>query len=283
MAGPEEPPPSGLFSLLLRADDYPPSATWVPPAARRCVVFLHGWLQEHSCWLTTAHRVRAAHGHDCLLLDWPAHGRSEAPADPRITIHTLVRCVRHTLERARLTATPRRLVFAAASLGGAVAMHYTTLYAEEVDRLVLVAPAGFDEPCHRLCHVGPLLAALHTREQLPLRVRAKLSLVQHTPRYLAPPNWFASAAARVTPTLLVYAAFDELHRANAWAGARAADRRFRMRRFCGTHAMVCLALTSLRLDLDAAAWHETDSPEAGGVCSSASASHAELSPQRSRL
>ena len=157
-----------LFSVLLRASDTPPAPTWVTPRERRCCVFLHGFLQDHSSWLTTAHRVRARYGHDCLLLDWPAHGRSGVPADPQaVTASSLVRCLRKLLERAGWTGRQRRVVFAACSMGGAIAMRYTTLYQEDVDRLVLVAPAGFDEPWYRMSQTGPVLSKLRSSSLLP--------------------------------------------------------------------------------------------------------------------
>lgn len=56
-------------------------------------------------------------------------------------------------------------------------------------------------------------------------------------------------------TMQVCAAYDELHRANRWTAARENDRSFRSRSIPATHAMMCLCLTSLRLDLDEAAWH----------------------------
>ena len=149
-------------------------------------------------------------------------------------------------------------------MGGAVAMRYTSLYPEDVERLVLVAPAGFDEPWHRLSQTGPTVSMLRTQTILPLRLRAKLSLIQDTPRYQNLVDWFASATARQTPTLLVYAAFDELHRADKWATCRSTDRTFRMRRIPVTHPLLCAAITLLRLDLDPAAWHDLHATSAAG-------------------
>ena len=172
-----------IFSVMLRAQDVAVGTCWVPPEQRRCVVFLHGFLQSHSSWLTTAHRVRERYGHDCLLLDWPAHGLSGVPSDPTsMTAAMLVRCLRTLLERAGWANDQRRITLAGCSLGGAIAMMYTTLYPESVDRLVLVAPAGFDEPWHRFSRMGASLAKLHTSKLLPQRIRALLCVIRNTPR-----------------------------------------------------------------------------------------------------
>tara|TARA_B110001452_G_scaffold220486_1_gene192734 strand:+ start:1141 stop:2220 length:1080 start_codon:yes stop_codon:yes gene_type:complete len=138
---------SDLFVLILRAADIEPRPTWL--ADRRRIVFLHGWLQDHSCWLALALQLRAVYGHDCLLLDWPAHGRSPAPVPPEaLDVDVLVACLRGVLERARWTDGACPLTLCGCSMGGGMAMRYTTEFGG-VDRLVLVAPAGFDEPWYR--------------------------------------------------------------------------------------------------------------------------------------
>mmetsp|Transcript_43763 Transcript_43763/g.108279 ORF Transcript_43763/g.108279 Transcript_43763/m.108279 type:complete len:176 (+) Transcript_43763:223-750(+) len=144
------------FSLLLRAEDAVRRSTWVRD--RRRVVLLHGWLQDHASWLSTAHHLRRQYGHSVLLLDWLHHGRSETPTDPAaLSPDALVRQLRSTLEHICWAGPgqPSRLTIGGCSLGGAVAMMYTNLYPQDVDRLVLVAPAGFNEPWYRvITHAG---------------------------------------------------------------------------------------------------------------------------------
>ena len=82
-----------LFVLVLRAKDLKPRATWA--AQRQRVVFLHGWLQDHTSWLRVAHDVRERWDHDCCLIDWPAHGlavsHTRAPVDiPLLPTPTLL-------------------------------------------------------------------------------------------------------------------------------------------------------------------------------------------------
>jgi pimeloyl-ACP methyl ester carboxylesterase len=262
------------FSLLLRAEDTAPRPTWV--ADRRCVVLLHGWLQDHSCWLTTAHQLRRRFGHSVLLLDWLHHGRSESPTDPsQLTPLALVKQLRALLERIGWAGAelPQRLTIAGCSLGGAVAMLYTSRFAHEVDRLVLVAPAGFDEPWHRvLMHAGRITAATIIRAMrtagdaggsLLGRLLGHAHLIRTTPRYGNDHNWFDTPVARAMPILLICAAFDELHRANNWAGCRKGDPNFRLRLLPVNHAFLCQHLACLGLELDTSAWHGDVLPAQG--------------------
>ena len=125
-----------LHVCLLRATDVTPRSTWVHPSQRRRVVFLHGWLQDHSSWLSTAHLVRRAYGHDCLLLDWPCHGLSETPhghvhgdvMGPELCLAAL----RATLERVGWADGSVPLTLAGCSYGGAMAMRYTSCWPAEV-------------------------------------------------------------------------------------------------------------------------------------------------------
>lgn len=257
------------FSILLRAEDVPRRPSWVRD--RRRVVLLHGWLQDSSSWLTTAHQLRRRYGHSVLLLDWLHHGRSETPADPsELHPDALVAQLRAALEHIGWTGDNHacRLTLAGCSLGGAIAMLYTNRFSADVDRLVLVAPAGFDEPWHRiLMHFGRLSAGALVRaskamgplpalRKSPLgRLLAHAHLISKTPRYGNTLDWFDTPVARQKPTLLVCAAFDELHRADAWAGCRAGDPSFRLRKLPLNHSLLCQHLACLGLELDPAAWH----------------------------
>lgn len=256
-------------SLLLPAAALRPRASWLRPTDRRNVVLLHGWLQDHACWLPTAHALRARYGHDVLLLDWPGHGCSARPEDAEdMHVDALVSELRRILVRvgwAGGAAARRPLTIGGCSLGGAVSMKYVTAHPGEVERLVLVAPAGFDEPWHRVSvHAGRLTAAAITsatrrvralRHVLPHGLRAHARLVSETPRYGNLVDWFASDVARRTPTLLVCATFDGLHHADAWAAPREGDPSFRLIRLPLTHPMLCAAIPWLRLEEDALAWH----------------------------
>ncbi|KAG8459176.1 hypothetical protein KFE25_005687 [Diacronema lutheri] len=225
----------------------------------------------------TAHRLRRRYGHSVLLLDWLHHGRSGSPASASaLSASALLAQLRASLEHVGWTGADHadgRLTLAGCSLGGALAMLYTSAFDADVDRLVLVAPAGFDEPWHRLSHAGRVAARALVRATAavgaaprargtPLgRLVAHAHLISDTPRYGNARDWFDTAAARRKPTLLVCAAFDELHRADAWARCRADDRTFRLRTLAVNHALLCQHLDCLRLDLDAAAWHAEGAAE----------------------
>ena len=250
--------PAAPFTILLRASDVPRRPTWT---SQRRVVCLHGWLQDHTCWLPTAHRLRVLYGHDVLLLDWMAHGLSDTPAPADMHIDALLEQMRSALERvgwAGDTAVPTTL--AGCSLGGALAMRYTSRYPAEVERLVLVAPAGFDEPWWQLSRAGRTAAraldAVASAAGSRSTVAAHAHLIRETPRYGVERDWFNSEAARDKPIMLVAAAFDELHSAHRNVNGRKGDPSFRQRRLPLMHAMLCLTISWLRLELDERNWHE---------------------------
>lgn len=261
------------FVLVLRARDAEPRSTWVHD--RRNIVLLHGWLQDHRSWLGVAKRLRRRYGHDVMLIDFLAHGRSPPPANPAdLSPEALVQQVRRNVLRLgwdRATCS-RALTLGGCSLGGAVAMLFTNRWPEDVDRLVLVAPAGFPEPWYNLpVHVGRAVASrlaelYRARKNVyacpllgPLVPHAHI--VQNTPRYGNEDNWFVTKAARsLSHILLVCAAYDELHRADAWAVDRFRQDRngFRMLIFQMSHAMLCTSLASLGLEGQKNAWHGPD-------------------------
>ena len=51
--------------------------------AERCVVFIHGALNDHSVWTLLA-RWYAHHGYRVLAVDQPGHGRSDGPPLPSV-------------------------------------------------------------------------------------------------------------------------------------------------------------------------------------------------------
>lgn len=249
---------SDMFVLVLRREDLAPRSTWVAPQR---VVFLHGWLQDHTCWLGLAHSLRERYGFDCCLLDWPAHGRSPTPASPvSLTPSVLVEALRSILERLGWTDAP--LALCGCSLGGAMALRYTTRFGG-VERLVLVAPAGFEEPAYMLSWWGSvLLPRLVAGGVAPPGVTAKMQIASTTPRYGVEPDWFNTAAARkVRHTLVVCGRFDWLHRAHLWTGCRRDDPTFRLRLLPLSHAMICSMISHLGLEDDVTVWTQADTKD----------------------
>ena len=84
-------------------------------------------------------------------------------------------------------------------------MRYTTMHPNNVERIFLVAPAGFDEPWYRLSHTVPMLSKLSRR--VPRRLGTKISLIQNTPRYKNVVDWFRMAAVKIL-ILLICTTFD---------------------------------------------------------------------------
>ena len=75
-------PPRPTSWLLLHGSDAAlSSASAGPYPPRSRIVLLHGWLQNHRCWLETAYALRDSHHHDVLLLDFYSHGLTAGPSD----------------------------------------------------------------------------------------------------------------------------------------------------------------------------------------------------------
>jgi len=89
-----------------------------------------------------------------------------------------------------------------------------------------------------------------------LRLLGHAHLISDTPRYGNLEAWFDTPTARLKPILLVTAAFDELHRADAHVRCREEDPLFRTRTILVNHSLLCSHLAWLRLDRDPSAWHE---------------------------
>jgi len=217
-----------LDVCLLRATDVKPRATWVRPSQRRRVVFLHGWLQDHHSWRRTAQLVRRSYGHDCLLLDWPCHGLSETPVHAVMGPELCIAALRATLERVGWADGSVPLTLAGCSYGGAMAMLYTSRWPGEVDRLVLVGTAGFDEALPTLVLRAGMAAARAVVANVPPPPRSVADVADADmadadmadvnvadasvadachPRRMPPLRWLCHwllQQARLTSTYLVY-------------------------------------------------------------------------------
>jgi hypothetical protein len=98
---PDEPGPTHLptfYWSMLRGSDAMHAPTQPVPRRSR-VVLLHGWLQDHTCWLSTAVALRDSYSHDVLLMDFYGHGRSPYLSNYRhMNIHTSTRQLRRLLQ-----------------------------------------------------------------------------------------------------------------------------------------------------------------------------------------
>eukprot|EP00466_Bigelowiella_natans_P015362 jgi/Bigna1/77347/fgenesh1_pg.47_\ len=172
-----------------------------PVARSSKVVFLHGFMQSHTAWLTTAARIRDKYGHESLLLDFYGHGNSPYPSSfDQLSVGLFVQQLRRTLER--VGWQDEKLVFAAISLGAAVALRYNELYPNSAERFLLFAPSTKAEPFPlNLANVASVVAKAgvglgKTMRHLGLGITTKLppifkslaylNLIKNTPTYDTP-------------------------------------------------------------------------------------------------
>lgn len=119
----------GRVHVLERGVTRPNAATWV---------FLHGYASESSGWGGVLRRLRRRCSR-IVALDFPGHGRSDAPS-AGITPESLIRGAEQAMEQ-RLQQG-ERLVLVANSMGGIGAIRLAKKYRNQVLGLVLISPAG---------------------------------------------------------------------------------------------------------------------------------------------
>ena len=102
--------------------------------APRCVVFVHGALNDHSVWTLLA-RWYAHHGYRVLAVDQPGHGRSDGP--PLASVEALADWLLALLDAAGVKSA--HLV--GHSMGSLIALEAASRAPERVDGLVMVGTA----------------------------------------------------------------------------------------------------------------------------------------------
>ena len=115
------------------------------------LVFVHGWTCDASSW--DGQVPAFAKDHRVITLDLPGHGRSQSPADGKLSMDVFARAV----EAVRAEAGAERIVLVGHSMGAPVIRQYAHLYPERVAGLVAVdgpldlrafgdLPPGFPPP-----------------------------------------------------------------------------------------------------------------------------------------
>jgi pimeloyl-ACP methyl ester carboxylesterase len=115
------------------------------------IVFVHGWTCDASSWDGQVREF--ANDHRVITLDLPGHGRSESPADGKLSMDLFARAV----EAVRAEAGADRIVLVGHSMGAPVIRQYARLYPARVAGLVAVdgpldmrafsdLPPGFPPP-----------------------------------------------------------------------------------------------------------------------------------------
>ncbi len=155
---------------------------WVD--GERCVVFIHGALNDHSVWTLLA-RWYAHHGYRVLALDQPGHGRSDGP--PLASIEALADWVLALLDAAGVATA--HLV--GHSMGSLIALEAASRAPERVAGLVMLGTA---------CPMKVSDALLATARDDPARAIAMVAAYSHSgiaskPSYPGPGAWLHGAAS----------------------------------------------------------------------------------------
>ena len=101
----------------------------------RPLILMHGWGCDHTTVASVAATASATH--TVYSLDLPGFGQSDEPAEPW-TPERYALMLRSFVERLGL----EKPALAGHSYGGRVAIVYASMWADEVDRVVLIDAAG---------------------------------------------------------------------------------------------------------------------------------------------
>eukprot|EP00392_Amoebophrya_sp_AT5.2_P003119 g3124.t1 len=154
----------GLGYRLLYPRDYLLLEQSAGAHRQRLVVYLHGWLQNHHCWLTTARRIAAKYNLPGLLIDFPGHGESAPvldtddfpPAQWVNRVHELLVELGHVgvpgaelysgIAARTAIENTSRLTLAGVSMGGRIAMEFFHRFGATgqipIDRLIIIGTCG---------------------------------------------------------------------------------------------------------------------------------------------
>ena len=144
----------------------------------RCVVFVHGALNDHSVWTLLA-RWYAHHGYRVLAVDQPGHGRSDGP--PLASVEALADWVLALLDAAGVT----RAHLVGHSMGSLIALEAAARAPARVTGLVMVGTAYPMKVSDAL---------LNTARDDPARAIAMVTAFSHSgiaskPSYPGPGAW----------------------------------------------------------------------------------------------
>jgi pimeloyl-ACP methyl ester carboxylesterase len=121
-----------------------PRLTYVElgPSGGRPVIFLHGLGSNLKFWRYQLDEM-ARQGHHVFALDMLGYGKSDKPASFPYTMEAMAEVVRAFI--ARVLPDGPRPVLVGHSMGGQMALSFAIRFPDEIDALVLTAPAGFEE------------------------------------------------------------------------------------------------------------------------------------------
>ncbi len=112
--------------------------------ARPTVVFLHGAGPGASGYSNFKHNFPyfAEHGYHSLTPDFLGFGLSDKPADLCYNSPTLVSMLKELIDAKGI----KKIIPVGNSLGGAISLDFYMTYPERVDKLILMAPGGLQDP-----------------------------------------------------------------------------------------------------------------------------------------
>jgi pimeloyl-ACP methyl ester carboxylesterase len=162
-------------------------------------LLVHGWGGHGGQMLALAHSL-ADHGLRPVLLEMPAHGRSQGRTS---SLPQFARAIEYAA--GRLQQEGHRIGVLAAHSLGASAAAYAAGRGLAVDKLVLVAPAASPRAyTHYFAHVFGLTEASRSEMQRRIEAREGVLMQQFEPRSVGP-------RLRV-PTLVVHDRGDRINR-----------------------------------------------------------------------
>ena len=115
-----------------------------PDGAKPTLVFLHGAGPGASGYSNFKHNFPyfARHGYHTLVPDFLGFGLSDKPAELCYNSPILVSMLKELIDSRRIG----KVVPVGNSLGGAIALDFCMAYPERVDKLILMAPGGLQDP-----------------------------------------------------------------------------------------------------------------------------------------
>jgi pimeloyl-ACP methyl ester carboxylesterase len=127
-------------TLRMAYMDVPPNGAGGAPADARTILLLHGKNFPASYWEPTIRRLTAS-GFRVIALDQIGFGKSSKPAEYQFTFQQLAVNMASLLDAAGV----RRAAVVGHSMGGMLAVRFSLMYPDDVERLALVDPLGLED------------------------------------------------------------------------------------------------------------------------------------------
>ena len=104
---------------------------------RTTLLFLHGLSSNSDAWSKNIKTLRK--NYTCVAIDLPGYGKS-SKVDAAYTPTFFAEVTRKVIQKLRL----KNIVLVGHSMGGQAAIKFSVVYPEQIEKLILVAPAGLE-------------------------------------------------------------------------------------------------------------------------------------------